>query len=127
MGKPMEMSCGEIARSYRGAADKKAQLKILAELNCCSQQEIRDILIAEGVKPQELPRQRQKKSKAPAEIVREVKKYEASKKEDLIREALGMMRNKIVEQVEVFRTEYETIMAEYEGKLSQIDAILGKE
>ena len=126
MGKPTEMSCGEIARSYRAAEDKKAQLKVLAELNLCSQQEIRDILIAEGVKPQELPRQR-KKNKAPAEIVREVKKHEASKKDDLIREALAMMREKVVAQIETFRTEYETIMAEYEGKLSQIDAILGKE
>lgn len=119
MGKPTEMSCGEIARSYRAAADKKAQVKILAELNLCSQREIIEILIANGVKPQEFQRQR-KKNKAPAEIV-------PSKKDDLIREALAMMREKIVAQIETFRTDYETIMAEYEGKLSQIDAILGKE
>ena len=126
MAKQMEMSQGDIVRSYRGAADKKAQVKILADLNVCSQREIIDILIANGVKPQELPRQRQK-NKVPAEIVREVKKYEASKKEDLIREALAMMREKIAKEVETLRTEYETIMAEFEGKLSQIDAILGKE
>lgn len=120
------MSCGEIVRSYREAADKKAQVKILAELNLCSQREIIEILIANGVKPQELPRQR-KKNKAPAEIVREVKKYEASKKDDLIREALTMMRANVMREIENFRVEYETIMMELEGKLSQIDAILGKE
>ena len=126
MGKPKEMSCGEIVRSYREAADKKVQVKVLAELNLCSQREIIEILIANGVKPQELPRQR-KKNKAPAEIVREVKKYEASKKDDLIREALTMMRANVMREIENFRVEYETIMMELEGKLSQIDAILGKE
>ena len=126
MGKPTEMSCGDIVRSYREAADKKAQVKILAEMNLCSQREIIEILIANGVKPQELPRQRQK-NKAPAEIVREVKKYEASKKDDLIREALTMMRANVMREIENFRVEYDTIMMELEGKLSQIDAILGKE
>lgn len=126
MAKQMEMSQGDIVRSYREAADKKAQVKILADLNVCSQREIIEILIANGVKAQELPRQR-KKNKAPAEIVREVKKYEASKKDDLIREALTMMRASITREIDNFRVEYETIMAELEGKLSQLDAILGKE
>lgn len=126
MAKQMEMSQGDIVRSYREAVDKKAQVKILADLNVCSQREIIEILIANGVKAQELPHQR-KKNKAPAEIVREVKKYEASKKDDLIREALTMMRANVMREIENFRVEYETIMMELEGKLSQIDAILGKE
>ena len=38
----------EIVASYRSALDKKAQIKILADLNVCKVQDIRDLLIAHG-------------------------------------------------------------------------------
>lgn len=38
----------EIVASYRSALDKKAQLKILADLNVCNVQDIRELLIAHG-------------------------------------------------------------------------------
>ena len=38
----------EIVASYRSALDKKAQLKILADLNVCKVQDIRELLIAHG-------------------------------------------------------------------------------
>ena len=38
----------EIVASYRSALDKKSQLKILADLNVCKVQDIRELLIAHG-------------------------------------------------------------------------------
>lgn len=55
----MEMSNGEIRRSWETAADKKKQIQILAELNCTSVENIRSILIAEGIDQRRLPRNRQ--------------------------------------------------------------------
>lgn len=55
----MEMSNGEIRRSWETAADKKKQIQILAELNCTDERTIRDILIMEGVDQRRLPRNRQ--------------------------------------------------------------------
>ncbi len=40
----MEMSTGEIKRQYKYAKDKKKCVSILAELNCCSVDTIKDIL-----------------------------------------------------------------------------------
>lgn len=56
----MQMTDSEILASYREAKDKGAQVKILAELNACPVQTIKDILIAQGVSPQQLPRTRGK-------------------------------------------------------------------
>ena len=55
----MEMSNGEIRRSWATAADKKKQIQILAELNGTDERTIRDILIMEGVDHRQLPRTRQ--------------------------------------------------------------------
>lgn len=52
----MEMSNEEIVRSYREAKDKAVQLGILADLNCCSKEYIKQILREGGISPQQLPR-----------------------------------------------------------------------
>lgn len=44
----MMMSNGEIVMSYRLAKNKKAQIGILADLNCCRRKEIVDILEQKG-------------------------------------------------------------------------------
>ena len=44
----MTMDKTEIVTNYRQAADKKAQLGILADLNLCSRAEIADILLEAG-------------------------------------------------------------------------------
>lgn len=46
----MTMSNEEIAREYRTAGDKKKQIGILADLNCCTKQEIAQILTEQGEK-----------------------------------------------------------------------------
>ena len=45
----LPMSAGEIVRSYKQAAKPEEQISILAELNACSVDEIREILLQLGV------------------------------------------------------------------------------
>lgn len=46
--KKLQMSAQEIVTSYKTAADKKKQIKILAELNACTVGEIEEVLIQLG-------------------------------------------------------------------------------
>lgn len=43
-GKIMKMTKGEIIREYRTAKNRQKQIKILADLNCCSETEIKHVL-----------------------------------------------------------------------------------
>ena len=62
----MQMSNEEIVRNYREAKDKAKQLKILAELNACDEQKIKDILTEGGVDYRSFPRnKKEKKTAAP--------------------------------------------------------------
>lgn len=45
----MQMDAGEICRSYAAAKDKNDQIKVLADLNDCSTQEILDVLTDGGM------------------------------------------------------------------------------
>lgn len=48
----MQMTESEIKVSYQQAKSKKEQLKILAELNACTVEEIIKILVKNGISPQ---------------------------------------------------------------------------
>ena len=61
----MQMSNEEIVRNYREAKDKAKQLGILAELNACDKQKIKDILTEGGIDYRSFPRSKKEK-KAPA-------------------------------------------------------------
>lgn len=67
----LTMGMAEIRTRYLGAADKRQQIKILAECNACSKEKIREILIEQGVPEDELPKTRaprkkpEEKNKAP--------------------------------------------------------------
>lgn len=58
----MQMTEGEIRRSYKEAREKKKQIRILAELNACSVAEIQAIL--DGRKPERPSAKRGPKPKA---------------------------------------------------------------
>lgn len=45
----MQMSDSEIVRSYKEAKDKRSQVGVLAELNACSKDYIREILQRNGI------------------------------------------------------------------------------
>ena len=59
--KNMVMTNEDIVRSYREAKDRRAQIKVLAELNVCPQELIIEILKEGGIDWRELPRARKKK------------------------------------------------------------------
>ena len=58
----LPMSAGEIVRSYKQAAKPEEQISILAELNACSVEEIREILLQLGV---ELPKAKKRQPGRP--------------------------------------------------------------
>lgn len=53
----MEMQPGEIKRSFLGAKNRREQLQILAERNCCTKGEIVEILLQQGVPETDIPKQ----------------------------------------------------------------------
>lgn len=54
----MTMTNEEILRSFRAAAKPKEQVSILAQLNGCGEEKIRNILTAGGVDGRQLPRKK---------------------------------------------------------------------
>ena len=64
----MNMTREEMLKSYKEAKDKKNQITILADMNLCTKQEIKDELIKAGVPEAELPRFRTKKTQEPVKI-----------------------------------------------------------
>lgn len=67
------MTDEEIVRNYREAKNKREQVKILADLNCMSREEIIQILKAGGIKQQELPRNRGEKTQKKTEEKPEIR------------------------------------------------------
>ena len=59
------MTVGMAITTFRQAKERRLQLRALAEQECCSEEDIKKLLLANGVKPQEMPRAPRKK--APAE------------------------------------------------------------
>lgn len=45
----MQMTDGEVVMNVMQAKDQKAQISICADLNCCTEERIKDILKAQGV------------------------------------------------------------------------------
>ena len=89
----MEMSNEEIVRRYRQAKNKRSQVNILAQLNCCSKNEIIEVLKQEGITDKQLPRAERsdkgkKKSGEPAaeaketEITAPLEKQETNSQEE---------------------------------------------
>lgn len=88
----MQVNPSEIARSYRQADNKQAQIKILSELNGCDEQKIKEILAAEG---EELPRARAKRK--PKEEPQEETRQEAPEPE--IQKISGQRERELPEAV----------------------------
>lgn len=47
----MQMSEAEICKRFKEAKDHRKQVGILADLNCCSRDQIREILLKNGIAP----------------------------------------------------------------------------
>ena len=69
-GEKFQMSPSEIVQMYKEAKEKRSQIKILAELNLCSQEEIKAILRVNGIR---LPGGVKQVEKVNGEVPKEVK------------------------------------------------------
>ena len=77
----MEMTNADIYKSWRESKDKKEQVKVLADLNCTTQEHIVEILKEQGADGRLLPRKRKpveekeppKTEAEPVEVVRPCK------------------------------------------------------
>lgn len=67
----MQMTDSEIVRRYKNAKNKPSQIKILSELNACSEEEIKSILLANGQLKESA---KAEKTKEPAEQKQETEK-----------------------------------------------------
>lgn len=67
MAVKLQMTDEEIKRRYIGADNKAQQIKVLAELNAAPKDAIRDALIRQGIKEEELPPKRGRKKVAPVQ------------------------------------------------------------
>lgn len=125
----MQMTNNEILANFRQAKDKKEQLKILADLNCCTQEEIRQKLLEAGCDEKEIPTKAKPKPKetyVPPKV--EVKKTEGrnlSKSGDIILEALQLMRNDIVSRMARAEEEFAAYIKDQMQRLERIDEIVG--
>ncbi len=63
----LQMTDEEIKRRYLGADNKTQQIKVLAELNAAPKDAIRDALIRQGIREEELPPKRGRKKVAPVQ------------------------------------------------------------
>lgn len=80
----MQMTSEEIKRSYQTAADPKVQIEILADLNLCQKEDIRRILIEQGIPEEELPKKRGRKKKQEEPVVVSEPIKEQIQKEELV-------------------------------------------
>lgn len=60
----LKMTPEEIRRSFNEAAKKGEQITILAELNLCSKDEIKEVLLEQGVPETEIPKQGRRRKEA---------------------------------------------------------------
>lgn len=86
------MDNGLIVREYRASKNKAENVKIQAELNGTTVEEIRKILIEGGVRPEELPRAPRKKPTTPEEKAQESAEEELSRAIQALRGIADRMR-----------------------------------
>jgi len=118
------MTNNEICRNYRAAKNKPEQIKILADMNCTSVDEIKKILIAGGEAVEQLPKtNRGKKKEEKAgndEIKPEVEKSEVNilvlpeSVTDALEKELEFLDIQIkttIEKLDLFKAKYSEISA----------------
>lgn len=72
----MYMSNAEIVKEYKEAKDRAAQVRILADQNCCSTEQIIGILVASGIDHRCFSQLRRKQNQAAASAAEEDVKAE---------------------------------------------------
>ena len=122
----MEMAAHEIVRSYKEAKDKKKQVSILAQLNLCTPEDIKKILVEGGINWRELPRG--KRIQSPPQPPNETKEPTApSAHSAIIREALKAYKAQTENAMREEVRNHEETMSKFKNDISEIDRLLQAE
>lgn len=113
----MEMSNHDIVKSYKEAKDKKEQIKILSQLNVCSTETIRKILIEEGIPFQSLPRQRKKEESVES-------RHDTKCENPIIKEALHHYLESKKKLLAVLKDEYEKNVEKVQKEIVEIKTLI---
>ncbi len=123
----MEMTAHEIVRSYKEAKDKKKQVGILAQLNLCTPEDIKKILVEGGINGRELPRGKRTQS-PPPQPPNEAKEPTApSAHSAIIREALKAYKAQTENAMREEVRNHEETMAKFKNDIAEIDRLLQAE
>ena len=113
----MKMKESEICREYKEAKDKRAQIRILAELNLCEKNEILNILLKNGYElPPERKKTEQKEEKAVCIGPREEKAQEEAPEKpqnmpEAVMSTLYARMDELDEAIKKLEKEYREIAA----------------
>lgn len=122
----MEMTAHEIVRSYKEAKDKKKQVGILAQLNLCTPEDIKKILVEGGINWRELPRG--KRTQSPPQSPNEAKEPTAPASHSaIIREALKAYKAQTENAMREEVRNHEETMAKFKNDIAEIDRLLQAE
>ena len=127
----MQMTNGEIVANFRQSKNKREQLKILAELNTCSQEDIKKILIDGGIDPKKIPitRSEKKKDSGKSEYVAPMveidEETDVKKPSDIILEALQLMKKDIESRIKDAEDRFAHYIKDQSSRLKKIDEIIG--
>ena len=123
----LQMTVEEIVRSYREAKDKAVQVGILADLNLCSKETIRRVLVEGGLDPRQLPRAPRKKppSYTQGENLKEQKKKEDAERRaaeaaiisDVTKESLFFYKETLMREAAALKVEYDEKVAALNDKI----------
>ena len=105
----MQMTDFEILQSFNNAAKPATQVKVLAELNACSEDRICDILKSAGVDHRKLPRKREPEVKEE----RAVEPATALLEQEITK--LMNQRNEIQKKIDALLAAYEVLTELYIG------------
>lgn len=130
----MEMTASEIVRSYKEAKDKKKQVGILAQLNLCTPENIKRILIEGGVDWRELPRGK-RTPKAPQKKTQTEHNAQPQptpepstpSRNPIICAALKAYRKQIAKEMAEAQSAHEEAMAKFKNAINEIDLLLQNE
>lgn len=121
----MEMTAHEIVRSYKEAKDKKKQVGILAQLNLCTPEDIKKILVEGGINWRELPRGKRIQSPPTPNETKEPTAPSAHSA--IIREALKAYKAQTENAMREEVRNHEETMAKFKNDIAEIDRLLQAE
>lgn len=126
--KKLHMPPAEIRTRFLNAADKREQIKILSELNLCSREDIRKVLLEQGVPEDDIPKTRARKTAEEKKLKTEEEKAgkePADKKDAKEAEKSGVpkaVREAVAEKI----TQLTDEIIEKEGQLKELMAFIKK-